>query len=432
MALKLTANSMYGCLGSSTSRFYARPLAMLITHKGREILRSTVDSAERLGFNVIYGDTDSIMIDTNETKMSKVKKIGEKLKEHVNKKYKLLETDVDGYFRHTLLLKKKKYAALLVKPTSTGGFEEYVEVKGLDLVRRDWCELSHLVSDHILKLILSDTSRDVVVSKIYEYLKSTAKRIYNHEFPLSDFIIRKQLTKNLEEYNNKRPHPHVHVAKEMRRQGVNIKCGDVVPYVICTRTNDVGMLFNEPCIPESCSTNENLDIEWYLSKQILPPVNRLCAPIEGIDLNSLLICVGLSKDELLEKAKMVNTQHSQEDKGVGPDLSIYMEDSRYCDPETLYLDCSSCFFENEYHGPLKSIDDSKVILGLECEKCGHEFSPSRVRAKIQSNIIRYINKYYGSGFICDQVDCDYTTRFVPLHTTNCPTCAGGLVKEVNI
>ncbi len=45
-ALKLTANSMYGCLGFSSSRFYAKPLAELVTSQGREVLQSTVDTVQ--------------------------------------------------------------------------------------------------------------------------------------------------------------------------------------------------------------------------------------------------------------------------------------------------------------------------------------------------------------------------------------------------
>lgn len=136
---------MYGCLGYTRSRFYARPLAMLTTFKGREILRATKELAESMSLRVIYGDTDSVMINTNVDNHSDATKIGNEFKKKVNERYKLLEIDIDNTFQRLLLHAKKKYAAINYVEIN-GKLDTKLEVKGLDMRRREFCQLSKEVS----------------------------------------------------------------------------------------------------------------------------------------------------------------------------------------------------------------------------------------------------------------------------------------------
>ena len=91
----------------------------------------------------------------------------------VNKLYKTVELEIDGVFRTMLLLKKKKYAAVTV--TMNGGKPILgKEMKGLDLVRRDWCIQSKDTGRYVLDQILSAEENEVVVAKIHTHLEQLA------------------------------------------------------------------------------------------------------------------------------------------------------------------------------------------------------------------------------------------------------------------
>lgn len=202
-AIKLTANSMYGCLGFSSSRFHAKAIAALITKTGRNTLLNTKDIAEnKLGFNVVYGDTDSIMINTGTANLNQSLDMGRRLKAEVNVLYKCLEIEIDGIFKSLLLLKKKKYAALKYENPGTPDEKVIQEMKGLDMVRRDWCPLSKNVGNYVLTQILSGKSREEVVLTLNEYLSDIGDKMKNNQISLADYVITKQLTRALSDYSD--------------------------------------------------------------------------------------------------------------------------------------------------------------------------------------------------------------------------------------
>ena len=73
---------------------------------------------------VIYGDTDSIMIRTDSSKEEEARALAQRVKREVNQRYKLLEIEQDGMFKCMLLLKKKKYAAIKLERDSQGNLIE--------------------------------------------------------------------------------------------------------------------------------------------------------------------------------------------------------------------------------------------------------------------------------------------------------------------
>ncbi|PQK17706.1 hypothetical protein BB8028_0008g02140 [Beauveria bassiana] len=417
LALKLTANSMYGCLGYTKSRFYARPLAVLTTFKGREILRSTKELAESRSLQVIYGDTDSVMINANVDSVADAFKVGNEFKRAVNEQYRLLEIDIDNVFRRILLQAKKKYAAInLVE--KDGKFIEKMEVKGLDMRRREYCALSKEISKRLLDEILSGAETEEAVSRIHEYLRDTAAKMREQTIPVAKYIIFTQLGKGPAEYPNADSMPQVQVALRDLARGKTVRKGDVVSYIITGDGKSSEPPAKRAHAPGDLKTDPSLvpDVEWYLGKQIFPPVERLCANIVGTSTSQLAEQLGLD----VRRYNSLQTQQNSasDDLEIHPLESQIPDEVRFADCTRLSLRCRKCKSSTPFEG-LASAPDRVSAFGIVCGACNAIIPNISIVAQVEHAIRVQSTRYYEGWLVCDDSQCGNRTRQMSVYGTRC-------------
>jgi len=253
-AVKVITNAAYGYTGWIGARWYVKPVAEAATAWGRHVILSTVDEAKKIGLEVVYGDTDSVFVNNEPSKIEKLsEKIGKQLE---------LEIKPDKVYTRILFTEaKKKYCGLLP--------DGRLDIVGLEVVRGDWAGCARNVQEKVLEMALKDPNPKEGAEKAAEYVRQYISDLRLKKAPYRDLIIWKTLTKRVEEYEVKAP--HVEAAKLLLKEGWELSMGDKIGYVI---TVGSGKLY-EKARPYFLTSYEKVDVEYYVTNQILPAASRL-------------------------------------------------------------------------------------------------------------------------------------------------------------
>ncbi|KAI9827344.1 MAG: DNA-directed DNA polymerase delta [Sarea resinae] len=282
LALKVSANSVYGITGATVGKLPCLAIASSTTSYGRQMIEKTKEEVESHytianGYThdaqVIYGDTDSVMVKFGPKDLAKVMELGQEAANFVSSKFiKPIKLEFEKVYFPYLLINKKRYAGLYW--TQTEKYDK-MDSKGIETVRRDNCRLVQTVIETILRKILID--QDVQAAQ--DYVKETISDLLQNKIDMSNLVITKALSKN--EYVGKQA--HVELAERMKKRdaGSAPTLGDRVAYVI---VKGAGGAKNYERSEDPLFVLENnlpIDTKYYLDNQLAKPLGRIFEPILG-------------------------------------------------------------------------------------------------------------------------------------------------------
>lgn len=309
-ATKILLNSIYGFTGAPTSRFFDPRIANSVTAIGRETIQLTQKTAESLlPCKVIGGDTDSIFLELLEAITPEE---GQKCATIIHDEMlKLLpppmEIDFECFAKRALILAKKRYAMWIFEPSSDK-FKDKVKIRGIETRRRDWCVLIGETMTTVLDMVLKEGR--VEESRLYAMsIVNNLKNLHNinDNWNLAEkLILSKQISRNFEDYDVKMP--HVEVCRKMEKRGETaFGLGDRVPYFAIPGALRHG-ISQYVDTPEFIKEHGGqIDIEWYMEKQLMPPLKRI---FDALNIN-ILTGKGIPKQCDIFKFNCNNVKYKQ-------------------------------------------------------------------------------------------------------------------------
>lgn len=292
LAYKISMNSVYGFTGAVTKGMLpCVAIAETVTMRGRQMIEQSKNYVEEHfpGAKVRYGDTDSIMVQfdvegrTGKDAIEHSWKLGERASKEISALFRAPnKLELEKVYCPYFLYSKKRYAAKMwTEKTNPDGLSEIkfdkIDVKGLQVVRRDSCKFVRNTCKKLLETILETSDPATAVSLARE----AKEELLTGKVSTENLVLTKSLAADY-----KVQMPHVEVVKKMRERnpGSEPQIGSRVPFVVIKAKGD--RLFEKAEDPEwVVANNVKIDYEYYFEHQLKKPVEDLLEPL--IDPNDI-------------------------------------------------------------------------------------------------------------------------------------------------
>lgn len=269
-AIKIIMNSFYGILGTAGCRFLDSRLVSSITKRGHEILIQSKSFIETEGYQVIYGDTDSVFVLLGAMPDEQVSVVGNDLATQLNAWWReklKAEYDIDSYLEMEFETHFTKFLMPTVRGSDAGSKKRYAGLinddgeqrllfKGLESVRSDWSPLAREFQQELYRRVFLNLPYEDYIKQTVDEL--TAGGIENK------LVLRKRLRRKLKDYVKNVP-PHVQAARkaeDIRRQRELpslYQSGGWIEYIM-TLNGAEPRQYRESAI----------DYEFYIERQLAP------------------------------------------------------------------------------------------------------------------------------------------------------------------
>lgn len=322
LALKISANSVYGFTGAQVGQLPCIQISSSVTAFGREMILKTqskvletytISNGYQFNSQVIYGDTDSVMVKFGVSTVEEAMKLGKEAATEISKEFKApIKLEFEKVYYPYLLLKKKHYAGLFWTKTDK---HDKLDTKGLETVRRDNCLLLRTMMGNVLdRLLIKKDPKDAI-----EYTRGMIADLLQNRLDIGLLVISRAISKKTDngeeeendfgksntskendkgkrnfskqsEYKKEEKKPanqykarlaHVELAEKMRKRdpanAPNI--GDRIPYVIVCGSKGSKNYENAEDPIYAMEHDLPIDYNYYIEKQIKPPLLRIFSAV---------------------------------------------------------------------------------------------------------------------------------------------------------